>query len=435
LSQKPTSAADRAARRAFLTGSAATLAGAAFAGLHAPAVHAAGSETLRIGLVGCGGRGTGAARQALLADPHVKLVALGDAFRDRLETSLAGLKRDEELAKKVEVKPDHCFVGFDAYKQVIDLCDVVLLCTPPHFRPLHIESAVKASKHVFAEKPVAVDTPGALRVLAACREAKAKNLAVVSGLCYRYEKAKIETMKRVHDGQIGNIVALHTNYLGGPIRPTARTTAMTDMEWQMRDWYYFTWLSGDHIVEQHVHSLDKMVWAMQDNPPRKAFGLGGRQARVEPIYGHIFDHHAVCYEWSNGVKMFAYTRQQDRIYKDVNDYVMGTEGTCDVMRHSITGKNPWQLGRSRGRGGDDMYQNEHNALFASIRAGKPLNNGDYMTQSTLVGIMGRMATYTGGLITWDMVLKSKEDLSPPKYDWDVSLAVPPVAVPGKTKFV
>lgn len=428
LPMKPTSPASR---REFIGSSAATLASAAVVGLTAPNVHAAGNETLKIGLVGCGGRGTGAARNALLADPNVKLVALGDTFRDRLTGSLATLKADEELAKKIDVIPENCFVGFDAYKDVIAACDVVLLCTPPHFRAMQMEAAVKAGKHMFVEKPVAVDSPGAMRVLAASREAKAKNLSVVNGLCYRYERAKQATIQRVLDGQIGQIVAMHTNYLTSPIWHRVRTPGMSDMEWQMRNWYYFTWLSGDHNVEQHVHSLDKMAWVMGDKPPVKAFGLGGRQVRTEPMFGHIFDHHAVCYEWANGVKLFSYTRQQDHTHKEIADFVMGTEGTAELMRHSITGKKPWKLGRTAGA--DDMYQNEHNALFASIRAGKPINNGEYMTQSTLIAIMGRMATYTGGLITWDNVINSKEDLSPPKYDWGLTLPMPPVAMPGKTK--
>jgi hypothetical protein len=205
------------------------------------------------------------------------------------------------------------------------------------------------------------------------------------------------------------------------------------MEWQMRNWLYFTWLSGDHIVEQHVHSLDKMAWAMNNVYPVRATGLGGRQSRTGAEYGHIFDHHAVAFEYANGVKLFSYTRQQDGCDNDVNDYVMGTLGTCDVQRHAITGKRPW---RHRVRPGqrDDMYQNEHNELFASIRSGSPINNGEWMTKSTLMAIMGRMATYTGKVITWQDALNSKERLGPSKYAWNVNLPVPPVARPGITEF-
>jgi predicted dehydrogenase len=421
-----------ASRREFLSTAAA---GASLAGLAtlAPHVFAAGGDTLKIGLIGCGGRGSGAAAQALHADPNVKLWAVGDAFPDRLKESLDGLRKDGELTAKIDVTPERCFTGFDAYKGVIGSgVDVVLLCTPPHFRPLHFEAAVAAGKHCFVEKPVAVDGPGCRKVLDVCREAKKKNLAVVSGLCYRYEHAKRETMKRVHDGAVGDIVALHTTYNAWGLWKRDRQQGWSDMEWQLRNWLYFTWLSGDHIVEQHVHSLDKMAWAMQDTYPVRASGMGGRQARVEPEYGHIFDHHAVVFEYANGVKLFSFCRQQNNTAKDVSDYILGTEGTCDVMKHVITGKNKWRLGKPDPR--DNMYQNEHDELFASIRAGKPINNGEFMTNSTLLGIMGRMATYTGKIITWEMALNSREDLSPPAYTWG-PLPVPPVPVPGKTPFV
>jgi predicted dehydrogenase len=421
-------------RRDFLTTSTA-LAGAALLlpGL-TPQVHAAGGETLRIGLIGCGGRGSGAATQALNADPNVKLVAMGDAFSDRLQSSLDTLRKDEDISKKIDVKPDHCFTGFDAYKQVLNSgIDVVLLCTPPHFRPAHIKAAVEANKHIFAEKPVAVDAPGVRSVLESCREAKKKNLAVVSGLCYRYEHSKRETMKRIHDGAVGDIIAMHTNYNAWGLWSHPRQQGWSDMEWQLRNWLYFTWLSGDHNVEQHIHSLDKMAWAMKDEPPAKAVGLGGRQVRTGAQYGHIFDHHSVVYEWANGVKLFAYCRQQNDTARDVNDYVYGAQGHADVMRHTIQagGGKAWRHVKT---GPDDMYQNEHNELFASIRAGKPINNGEYMCQSTLMAIMGRMATYTGEVITWNMAVNSKEDLSPAKYEFG-DLPVAAVAMPGKTKFL
>jgi predicted dehydrogenase len=420
-----------ASRRDFLAASAAA-AGAALAGL-APAVHAAGGDTLKVGLVGCGGRGTGAAAQALNADANAKLWALGDMFADRLDGSLATLRGDGDLARKIDASPDRCFTGFDAYKQVLASgVDVVLLATPPHFRPLHLQAAVDAGKHVFCEKPVAVDVPGAKRTLDACRAAKEKGLSVVSGLCYRYQRAKRETMNRIHDGAVGDIVALHTNYNTHGLWHRKREQGWSDMEWQLRNWLYFTWLSGDHIVEQHIHSLDKMAWAMKDEPPAKAFGLGGRQVRIEPEFGHIFDHHAVCFEYRGGVKLFSYCRQQDGTANDVNDYVLGTQGTADIMKHAIAGKNPWRHKSSKADK-DDMYQNEHNELFASIRSGKPINDGDWMTQSTLMAIMGRMATYTGQVITWEMVQNSHEDLTPEKYAFG-PLPVAPVAMPGRTKY-
>jgi predicted dehydrogenase len=412
-------------RRDFLT---ATAVGAGLAAL-SPVVYADGGDVLKVGLVGCGGRGTGAAAQALMADPNVKLVALGDTFKERVHDCLQNLKQDGQIAPKIAVTPETCFTGFDAYKQVIPLCDVVLLCTPPHFRPAHLEAAVEAGKHIFCEKPVAVDGPGCRRVLEAARKAKEKNLVLVSGLCYRYEKAKQEGMQRIHNGAIGDILALRCNYNSWGLWFKKQEKGWSDMEWQIRNWLYFTWLSGDHIVEQHIHSLDKMAWALGDKDPISAVGLGGRQTRIEPQFGQIFDHHAVDFEFPGGVHLSAYCRQQNGTYRDTSDYVVGSKGTLDVMNHIITGASPWRLPKKNQK--DDMYQNEHDALFASIRSGKTINNGDYMTRSTRLAIMGRMATYTGQKITWDQVVNSKEDLSPAKYEWG-NLPVPPVAMPGKT---
>lgn len=424
-----TPASPATTRRTFLKATAATAAGATLL-QSAPAVHAADSDTLRVGLVGCGGRGTGAASQAANAGPGIKIVALADMFQDKIDRAHGLLQK--ELKEKFDVPKERCFTGFDAYKQLIDSgIDVVLLASPPGFRPMHIEYAVQKGKHVFAEKPVASDVPGARRVLAACEEAKKKNLSVVSGLCYRYDLPKREVMKQIHDGAIGDIVALHTTYNTGFLWSREKEQGWSDMEWQLRNWLYFTWLSGDHNVEQHVHSLDKMAWAMKDEYPVKAVGLGGRQVRVDPRFGHIFDHHAVVYEFASGVKCFSFCRQQGGCANEVTDFVMGTKGTADVMRHVITDKGQvaW---RYKGPPGN-MYQHEHVELFASIRNAKPINNGEFMTKSTLMGIMGRMATYTGEVITWDKLLKSTEDLVPAKLEFG-PLAVPPVAKPGLTKF-
>jgi predicted dehydrogenase len=429
-----------ASRRDFLA--ASTVASASLATLAlAPAVHAAGGDTLRVGLIGCGNRGTGAATQALRADRNVKLVAMGDAFADRIDDSLAELRKEGDIASKIDVPQERCFTGFDAYKKVLASgVDVVLLTTPPGFRPLHFQAAVAAGKHIFAEKPVAVDAPGVRKVLAACAEARKKNLAVVAGLCWRYHHGMRETMKRVHAGAIGDLVALHTQYntgrLWGKTLKEKAEKGWSDMEWQMRNWLYFTWLSGDHIVEQHVHSLDKMAWALKDASPIKAIGLGGRQVRTAPDFGHIFDHHAVVFEYANGVRLFSYCRQQVGCKNDVSDTIMGTKGICHINANgpgaaTISGATSWRL---RPNGNDNMYQNEHNELFASIRAGKPINNGEYVCKSSLMAILGRMATYTGQEITWDKVLKSKEDLSPAKYEFG-PLAMPPVAKPGITRFV
>lgn len=421
-------------RRGFLKNTAAATAAVAIAGN----AHAAGNDVLKIGLIGCGSRGTGAAAQALNADPNVKLIALGDAFEDRLLYSLATLKKDQAIAAKIDVKPESCFTGFDAYKQVIASgVDVVLLCEPPHFRPLHLQAAVDAGKHVFAEKPVAVDAPGVRKVLDICAQAKKKNLSIVSGLCLRYDRGFQETIQRIHEGAIGDIAAIQANDLRGQIWVKPRQPDWTDMHWQMRNWYYFTWLSGDFNVEQHVHFLDVAAWLMKDTYPVKAVGMGGRQVRTGPEYGNIFDHHSVVYEYANGAKLFAWCRQQPKCKNEISAVVMGTKGTGlinenrDGMR--LSGPGGSALWKYQGQH-KNMYQVEHDELFASIRNGKPINNGEYMSKSTLLAIMGRMATYTGQQITWDMAMNSKEDLTPSKYEWG-PIATPEIAVPGKTKFI
>jgi predicted dehydrogenase len=420
-------------RRNFLSTSAAVVAaGSLSTGLFSPrSVHAAGSDVIKVGLIGCGGRGTGAATQAMAADKQVKITALGDAFADRLQMSLDGLKQISP--EQVAVTPETSFVGFDAYKQVIDSgVDVVLLCTPPHFRPLQFKAAVAAGKHVFAEKPIAVDAPGVRSVLETVEEAKKKNLSVVSGLCYRYDLPKRETMKQIHDGVIGDIQAMHVSYNTGTLWNMARKPEWSDMEYQMRNWLYYTWLSGDHNVEQHVHSLDKAAWAMKDEPPVRATALSGRQVRTQPEFGHIYDHHAVVYEYASGMKLFAFCRQQAGCSVDVSDYIIGTKGTADIMKHQIAGETDWRY--PRGAPAPNMYQQEHDELFASIRSGQAINNGEYMCRSSMMAILGRMAGYTGQTISWDQAMASKEDLTPAAYEWG-TLATPVVATPGVTTFV
>jgi predicted dehydrogenase len=424
-----------ASRRDFLKTSSVAVGAALGTTLAVPAVHAAGSDLLRIGLVGCGGRGTGAAAQALQADRNVKLVAMGDAFEDRLRSSLATLRRDQRLAGKIDVRPESQLVGFDAYKRVIAAADVVLLCTPSHFRPAHLKAAVAAGKHVFAEKPVAVDAPGVRSVLAACAEAKKKGLCIVSGLCLRYDNGFRETARRLHDGAVGEPVVLQANDHRGSNWARPRLEGMTDMQWQMRNWYNFTWLSGDFNVEQHVHFLDVCAWVMKDGYPERAIGTGGRQVRTGPEFGHIYDHFSVVYEYANGAKLFSSCRQQRGCKNDISAHVLGTRGQAALSERrrglTIRSRGEWHY---RGPH-NNMYQTEHDELFAAIRAGRPINNGEYMARSTLLAIMGRMAGYTGQVITWDMALNSREDLSPPRYDWDVKLPVPPVAMPGRTPFV
>jgi predicted dehydrogenase len=299
---------------------------------------------------------------------------------------------------------------------------------------LHLKAAVEAGKHVFAEKPVAVDAPGVRSVLATCEAAKKKNLSIVAGLCLRYENGFRETVKRLHDGAVGEVFSLQANDYRGPIWVVPREPKWTDTYWQMRNWYYFTWLSGDFNVEQHVHFLDVCAWVMKDTYPERAMGLGGRQVRTGPQFGHVYDHFSVTYEYANGAKLFSNCRQQAGCKNDISAHVMGTKGRAQLSERkrglAIKAATDWTYPGPE----TDLYQAEHDELFASIRNGKPINNGDYMAKSTLLAIMGRMAAYTGQLITWDMALNSKEDLTPPKYDWDVPLPVPPVARPGVTKF-
>lgn len=422
-------------RREFLETSTAAVAGSLAAMAIPRAVHAAGSEVLKVGLVGCGGRGSGAASQALQADSQAKLWAMADVFEDRLDLSLNSLQKIEAVAGKLDVPPERRFIGFDAYQKVIEACDVVLLCTPPHFRPQHLAAAVAAGKHVFAEKPVAVDAPGVRRVLQICEEAKQNNVSIVSGLCLRYDWRFQETVKRLQEGQIGKIHTLQANDYRGGIWVKPRQPEWSDMTWQMRNWYYFTWLSGDFNVEQHVHYLDVCSW-IKDAYPVKAVGLGGRQVRSGAEYGQIYDHFSVVYEYEDGAKLFSNCRQMANCSNDMSCHAAGTKGVARLGERRRGMQIVSDAGEWRYEGEENnLYQTEHDELFASIRNGRPLNNGQYMANSTLLAIMGRMAAYTGQAITWEMALNSQEDLSPPAYDWDVKLEVPPVAMPGVTKFV
>ena len=421
-------------RRTFLQQSAAAaLASGALTSL-TPGAWAAENNVIRVGLVGCGGRGTGAAAQALNADSNTRLVAMADAFEDRLQSSLASLKANP-VGDRVDVPPERQFTGFDAYKQVIEACDVVLLATPPHFRPQQLKAAVEAGVHVFCEKPVAVDTPGIHSVLNSCELAKQKSLSVVSGLCWRYHYGMRETFQQIHDGAIGNVTALQCSYNSNGVWEPRKTREEcdSDMEYQMRNWYYYTRLSGDFNTEQHVHSLDKMAWTMQDETPVKVSGTGGRLQRTDPKYGDVYDHFSIVYEYARGVKAFARCRHFKGCTTDVSDHIFGSKGRMDVFKHrayDYSGKRTWQFTGAR----NNMYQTEHDELFASIRNGKPINNGYYMSMSSLMAIAGRMVAYTGKTLTWDQVMNSTLDLTPAAYAWGDAPAVE-VAMPGVTPFV
>jgi predicted dehydrogenase len=434
---EPSTSNAHSSRRDFLKASSLATAGATLASWNRleTAVHASVDDTLKVGLIGCGGRGTGAASQALAADRRVKLTALADVFEDRLQKSLESLRSLPGADTKIDVPAERQFVGFDAYKQLLASgVDVVLLTTPPHFRPIHLKAAIESGKHVFAEKPCAVDTPGVHSVLRSCELAKQKGLAVVSGLCLRYHEPYREAVRRIQEGTIGEIRTMLANDYRSTIWHFPRQPDWTDMHWQMRNWYYFTWLSGDFNVEQHVHNLDVCAWAMGEHYPVKAIGIGGREVRKGPEYGNIFDHHSVVYEYANGSRLISNTRQMDGCKNDISIQMLGSKGTALLAERRngvrITAAEEWVY---RGDA-KNLYQVEHDELFASIRAGRPINNGEYMAKSTLLAIMGRMATYTGREITWDMAWNSLQDLSPAKYDWG-EIAAPVVAVPGLTEFL
>jgi myo-inositol 2-dehydrogenase / D-chiro-inositol 1-dehydrogenase len=318
---------------------------------------------------------------------------------------------------------------------VIESCDVVLLATSPHFRPRHLAAAVEAGKHLFVEKPIATDAPGVRSVWDSCQRAREKGLTIVSGLCYRYEHKKRETIARLHDRAVGDVVAMHTTYNAGPLwlrKPAEGAPEWTPMEYQMRNWIYFNWLAGDHIAEQHIHSLDKLAWAMGEYPVR-CLSTGGRTVRTEPEYGNVYDHFSTVYEWKGGVKGFSYCRQwAGAVATEVSDWIFGTRGRCNIQE-ALIDCGPWQW-RWRSEEPDDMYQNELDELFVAVRSGKPINNGEYMCHSTLMALMGRMSAYTGQPITWEQAWNSQEDLTPKGYEWG-PLEVAPVAKPGATQFV
>ena len=425
-------------RRRFIKNSGAATAGSVLAmNIMIPGKSSGmNSDTLKVGLIGCGGRGTGAANQALKADNDVVLTAMADTFGNRLESSLANLK--ELHGDRVQINKKNKFIGFDGYQKVIDSdVDVVILTTPPVFRPLHLEKAVAAGKHIFCEKPMAVDAPGIRRAMEAAKKAKEKNLSLVSGFCWRYHTPKRETFEKILNGDIGEVHTVYNTYNTGELWSKPWQPEWTDMEKKMRNWLYYNWISGDHIIEQAIHSIDMGSWVMNDMKPKSVTATGGRQVRTEEIFGNIFDHFAVEFEYENGAKAFHFCRQQKNCSRSYHVEMWGTKGKCvvDVIRrqHEIMGENPW---RYRGEG-NDMYQQEHDELFASIRAGKPMNDGEWMLHSNLMGIMGRMAAYTGQTITYEEALNSEEKLGPDpeEYTWDLVVEGPPVAKPGITKFI
>ncbi len=441
-------------RRRFLGHSSLAAAGLAVAA-QAPFVHLVGAAAadmqVNIGLIGCGGRGMGAVLNAMgaatkviypsegyhtedpdanakIARPNIKVVALADVFEEKVENCRSRLEK-----VGCNVAKDRCFVGFDAYKKLVALPEVnyVILATPPHFRPAQLMAAIEAGKHVFIEKPCAVDVPGVKMVMAAGELAKQKNLGIAAGTQRRHQKSYVETIKRIRDGAIGEIVYGRCYWNGGQIWVIRRQDGWSDLEWQLRNWNYFTWLSGDHYVEQHVHNLDVMNWVLGTHPVRAFAAVGGRQVRTAAEHGHVYDHFAVEYEYPNGVRMFSQARQIDGTDHFVGEAVVGSGGTsnCSSFIRAKNGTN-WRFEGDN----PNPYEQEHLNLIASISEGKPLNEAQAIAESTMTGILGREAAYSGKVITWDDAMKSTSRLGPGKYEFG-PYPVPPVAMPGQHKFL
>jgi len=414
-------------RRDFIkTASMATLAGA-MAGTGG--LFAAGSDAIRIGVIGAGGRGTGAAIDAVNAAPGVEIVALYDPFQDRIDSCLKTLR--EKVPAAVKVKPEACFTGLDGYKKLLEIKDInyIVTAAPPGFRPLHLKASIEAGKNVFMEKPVAVDPVGVRSVIASSELAAKKGLAIVAGTQRRHQQKYLETMKRIHDGAIGEIVGGQCYWNQGDLWVIKKTPEMSDMEWQCRNWLYFSWTSGDHIVEQHVHNIDVMNWALRATPV-KVMAMGGRQVRTAPEYGNIFDHFAVEFEYPNGVRVASQCRQIKGCADRIEEKIVGTKGHA-FGYGEISGPNAWKFEAEEA----NPYVVEHTDLIASIRAGKPLNEGKRIAESTLCAIMGRMSAYTGRALSWDWAMNaSKLDLFPKSLAFGPH-QVDPVAVPGVTPLV
>ncbi len=409
----------------MLKSSAAITAATIMSAIGTSCVHAGASDTIKVGLVGCGGRGKGAAANSIDAAEGVKITVLGDLFPDQLEEARKSF--GERPKEKYDIPADRAFSGWDAYQKVLASdVDYVILATPPGFRPMMIKAAIEAGKNVFAEKPVAVDPAGVRTVIAAAEMAAKKNLGIVAGTQRRHQPSYVETIKRIKDGAIGDIVSGSGWWMQGGLWSKPRQPEWSDMEWQVRNWLYIVWLSGDHIVEQHLHQIDVMNWVM-GGPPRLALGMGGRMVRTDPVYGHIYDFFSVQYEYPGGIKAQCMCRQIDGTYSRIGEEVVGTKGKAIPEKGITEGPNKWKYESEKSI---NPYVQEHTDLIESIRAGKPLNEGKQTAESALTAIMGRMSAYTGKVITFKAALESPLDLFPKKLEFG-PLPVPPVALPGK----
>jgi predicted dehydrogenase len=425
-------------RRNFLKVSSAVVSGAAVNSLPiSRSAYARGNDTLRVGLIGCGGRGAGAAVQAMQADPGVRLVAMADLFEDALQARRKVLK--ETKPHQVAVDDEHCFIGFDAYKQLIDSdIDVVLITNASRFHARHLKACVDAGKHTFVEKPAAIDPPDVKVVLDAAEQAEKKGLSIVSGLMCRYDPGIQETVQRIHDGAIGDIVAIQETTLRNNFRLRKRRPGQSEIEFQLYNWTHFSWLSGGFLTASLVHHTDKAAWVMREEQPKTAFGMGGRACCFGEEHGDCFDHHSVVYEYENGVKMYAYLSVQPGCYSEVSDIILGTKGRARLMKNRIEGETNWRYRGPRA----DPYQSEQDALFASIRSGKPINNGRYMAVSTMTGILGQIASYTGQKVSWDQAIEAGNVFGPAECDFSTEPPIKPganglypVAIPGVTKLL
>jgi myo-inositol 2-dehydrogenase / D-chiro-inositol 1-dehydrogenase len=392
------------------------------------------TNSLKIGLVGCGGRGSGAAGQALTADKNNVLTSVADVDETIVDQATSRLKGSERFGSQVKI--ERAYVGLDAFEKVINSVDVVLLATPPGFRPQHLTAAVNANKHVFCEKPCATDSPGVRDVMAAQKLAQTKNLNLVAGFCWRYNNMIQAAVAQVHSGALGRLVAHYSTYYTNPVKPlppeNTRPAGMSDIEWQIRHWYNFNWLSGDSLVEQAVHNADKIMWVMHDQPPISAVAVGGRA--VPANGGNIYDHFEVNYQFPNGYRVFLANRQATGCFNGTLDYVMGTDGTLMLgggppRIETPDGKVKWQWDGQE----YDMYQREHDVLFEAIRTGKPKNDDLNLATSTLFALMGRHAAYSGQQLTWEQALNSQVSLVPKPVDWNASHEVPGLAIPGRSQ--
>ena len=406
-------------------------------------VNSSVDDTIKIALIGCGGRGTGAIVQALSTKQNVKLVAMADAFKDRLDACYENITSDEQAAlkSKIDVKPEHKFTGFDAYMKAIALADVVILTTPPGFRPIHFEAAVNAGKHIFMEKPCATDPAGIQRILVAAEKAKAKKLNVVVGLQRHYQTSYREVMKRLQDGMVGDVVSASAWWNNDGVWTNPRKPAQTEMEYQMRNWYYFNWICGDHITEQHIHNIDVINWA-KGGYPIKARGTGGRETRVGKDTGEIFDHHIVEFEYADGTILNSQCRHQKGTWAKVDEMVVGTKGKIMFDAAHITDHKGKSLFKHDASKDPNPYQTEHDELFAAIAKGEyKFADAENGAKSTMTSILGRLATYSGQIIEWDKAINSGMSIMPKTFAWDADMPLKPdangnypVAIPGKTKY-